>query len=82
MTTNSEETTIKGLKDRTAGHVLTEDEAKALKMLVKAHQGLIALGWLGTSIRNILLIVGSILAAYGAVTGALAEWVKKLAGVE
>lgn len=82
MTQKLDEATIKKLLDMAAGHVLTEDEAKVLNILVRGHQGFIALGWIGTSIRNILIVVGSILAAYGAVTGALAEWIKKMAGVE
>lgn len=80
MTTHSEEDTIKGLRNRAPGDVLTADEVEALQRIVRVYQGFRALGWLGSSVRNILIVVGTVIAAYGALTGALAEWIKKLAG--
>lgn len=82
MPQNSQEDTIKSLKDRAPGDVLTADEIKVIKKMAKVYLGLAALGWLGSSARNILVVIASIVGAYGVVTGALSGWLKALAGVQ
>lgn len=82
MTENAPDDTIKSLKDRTAGDVLTADDIRAIKKITKVYLGLAALGWLGVSLRNILVVVASIVGAYGVVTGQLVRWAKLLSGAE
>lgn len=82
MTTNSDDTGLQNLKDIAPGDVLTAEDVETLQRIIKIYQGLVALGWIGASIRNIILVVMTLIAAYAAVTGALSDWVKKLAGVE
>lgn len=82
MTEKSPDDTIQVLKDRAAGDVLTADDIRAIKKMTKVYLGLAALGWLGVSFRNILVVVASIIGAYGVVTGQLVRWAKFLSGVE
>lgn len=59
--------------------IFTKEEVEMLRKMIKVYQGLLALGWTGTFLRKVILIVVTIVGAYAALTGALAEWVKKIA---
>lgn len=80
---DTEEEALRKLRDLLAkgeATIFTEEEVSALRNMIRVYRGLMALGWMGSSIRNIILIVMAIITAYAALTGALAEWIKKLAG--
>lgn len=76
-----EERAIKKLRELLAKEELlffSKDEVQILRNIIKVYRGLLALGWLGIFVRNVILIIISILSGYFALTGAVTQWIKKI----